>query len=108
MELRDSGIVTLESGAKLETESVMVKAPTFENLEVEIEYVSGNKTPDFSFSTNELKVDILTAPNLIKFTSLDKLAKITRDIKDLEVQIWDCNYNKGICDLHNLETGMLS
>lgn len=87
IDITNSGMVILEAGAKLESDAVSVKAPTYERIELELEYVSGNNTPDFSlYNMDAIKVDFPSAPFLIKSTALDKLEKITRDIKDLERQ----------------------
>lgn len=83
--LKDSGVLTLEPGAKLETQAVKIRAPHQGKLEVEVKFVSSNKIPIFKLEAGrEIKVDIPAAPQLIKFATLDKLRKLTMDLKELE------------------------
>lgn len=85
-ELRDTGIITLIPGSKLETISVKIGAPANSISEIEIKFVAGSKIPVFDFNTTEIKINIPDAPKLITSTTLSKLKKITKDIADLEVQ----------------------
>lgn len=83
-ELENSGIITLEPGARLETEAVKIRAPIYGNSEVELRIITGNKIPNFNFDTKQIKINIPAAPQLIKLASVEKLKKITRDLEDLE------------------------
>lgn len=89
-ELKDSGIITLVPGSRLETISVKIRAPATRVSEVEIKFVAGSQIPIFDFNTTEMKIDIPAAPKLITSTTLNKLKKITKDITDLEYQTVNC------------------
>lgn len=83
--LKDSGILTLKPGTRLDTEGVHIKAPTHGLLEVNMKFVSSNKVPTFKIDAfKDIKINIPTAPQLIKFSTLEKLQKITMDIEELE------------------------
>lgn len=83
--LKDSGVLTLESGASLRTEAVKVSAPVHESMDLEVKFMASNNTPVYKFDpSKDIKIDIPTAPQLIKLATLEKLKKITRDIKEIQ------------------------
>lgn len=55
-ELKDSGIITLVLGSRLETISVKIRAPATRVSEVEIKFVAGSQVPIFDFNTTEMKI----------------------------------------------------
>lgn len=49
-----------------------------------IQLKRNKKKQSFKFNTDEIKMDFPTAPRLIKVKSLDKLDRISVNIKELE------------------------
>lgn len=67
MESKNSRIITLVPGSRLETIAVKIRAPVKSISEVEVKFIAGSKIPVFDFNTTKIEINIPETPKLTTF-----------------------------------------
>lgn len=87
VELKGSGILTLEPGAELKTDFVTLKSPIDTISEIDITFVVSQMDTSLNLKAEEIKINVPISPNLINMMSWDKLRSLTKDIDVLELAV---------------------